>query len=68
MRIVKQAKEIVVKNIDEELPKTIRALIVGPSNCGKTNVMISLIKSPNGLIVFPHWVVLMQKLVLTLKP
>lgn len=31
------------------LPNTIRALIVGPSNCGKTNVMISLIESVNGL-------------------
>lgn len=31
------------------LPNSIRALIVGPSNCGKTNVMISLIESPNGL-------------------
>jgi len=24
-------------------------LVVGPSNCGKTNVMLSLIESPNGL-------------------
>ena len=31
------------------LPDSIRALIVGPSNCGKTNVMLSLIESPNGL-------------------
>lgn len=26
-----------------------RALLVGPSNCGKTNVMLSLIEHPNGL-------------------
>lgn len=61
MRLVKQAKQIVVRNADEKqesksksrhsvlLPNSIRALIVGPSNCGKTNVMISLIESPNGL-------------------
>lgn len=61
MRLIKQAKQIVVRNSDERqkniskarhselLPNTIRALIVGPSNCGKTNVMISLIESPNGL-------------------
>lgn len=61
MRLVKQSKQIVIRNMDETtkemsktihntlLPNTIRALIVGPSNCGKTNVMISLIESPNGL-------------------
>lgn len=31
------------------LPNTIRALICGPSNCGKSNVMLSLLFSPNGL-------------------
>lgn len=31
------------------LPPTIRGLIIGPSNCGKTNVMISLLTHPNGL-------------------
>lgn len=61
MRLIKQTKQIVVRNADETqenkqriihsilLPNSIRALIVGPSNCGKTNVMISLIESPNGL-------------------
>lgn len=64
MRIHKQQKQIKIRNIDKEcgerdknkiivhsplLPNSIRALIVGPSNCGKTNVMISLIESPNGL-------------------
>ncbi|KAG5314515.1 YMD3 protein, partial [Pseudoatta argentina] len=32
----------------EMLPSTIRAIICGPSNCGKTNVLISLLESPNG--------------------
>ncbi|KAG5337198.1 GLUCL protein, partial [Acromyrmex charruanus] len=31
------------------LPSTIRAIICGPSNCGKINVLISLIESPNGV-------------------
>lgn len=31
------------------LPNTIRCLICGPSNCGKTNVAISLLESPNGV-------------------
>lgn len=31
------------------LPSTVRCLIVGSSNCGKTNVMISLLVNPNGL-------------------
>jgi len=50
-----------VRNINDEneknlpsrhsalLPNTIRALIVGPSNCGKTNIMLSLIESANRL-------------------
>lgn len=31
------------------LPNTIRCIICGPSNCGKTNVMISLLLHENGL-------------------
>ena len=31
------------------LPNTIRAVYYGPSNCGKTNVLISLLIHPNGL-------------------
>lgn len=31
------------------LPNSIRCLIVGPSNCGKTNVMMSLLEHENGL-------------------
>lgn len=61
MRLIKQVKKIEVRNLDFSivnetkirhsslLPNSIRALIVGPSNCGKTNVMIGLIESPNGL-------------------
>ena len=62
MRLIKQKENIIVRNIEggnateklpprhsSLLPNTIRALIVGPSNCGKTNLMFSLIESPNGL-------------------
>ena len=31
------------------LPNAIRCIISGPSNCGKTNVLISLLESPHGL-------------------
>lgn len=31
------------------LPSSIRCLIIGPSNCGKTNLMISLLEDSNGL-------------------
>lgn len=31
------------------LPNSIRCIICGPSNCGKTNVIVNLIESPNGL-------------------
>lgn len=33
----------------ELLPNTIRGIICGPSNCGKTNLVINLIESSNGL-------------------
>jgi Poxvirus A32 protein. len=64
MRIEKQKQTFAVDNLDESvgcglsvnqerhgplLPSTIRGLIIGPSNCGKTNVMISLITHPHGL-------------------
>lgn len=63
MRFINQYKNnINIKNYDflcennnktkrhgQLLPNTIRALIVGPSNCGKTNAMVSLLESPNGL-------------------
>lgn len=31
------------------LPNTIRSIICGPSNCGKTNIMLNLLFSDNGL-------------------
>ena len=31
------------------LPNTIRCIICGPSNCGKTNALINLIESPHGV-------------------
>ena len=33
----------------EMLPTTIHAIICGPSNCGKTIVLINLLESPNGV-------------------
>lgn len=64
MRFVKQAITIPVLNLDEctstssnkkirkhsaLLPDSIRCIIAGPSNCGKTNLLISLIESEHGL-------------------
>lgn len=61
MRKEKQKLDIKIQNFDmckkksninkhgQLLPPTIRALVCGPSNCGKTNVMISLLTDVNGL-------------------
>lgn len=61
MEFIKQDVSLPIRNIDVNtqadlkkrhgilLPNSIRCLIVGPSNCGKTNVMLSLIEHPNGL-------------------
>lgn len=60
MRKEKQKLSIKLDNFDfqttgirkrhsELLPNTIRAIICGPSNSGKTNVMLSLLIDPNGL-------------------
>ena len=62
MRPIKQANLISIKNNDGKfphvqnkkyhsslLPNSIRCIICGPSNCGKTNVMISLLEDKNGL-------------------
>ena len=62
MRFVRQATTISVTNFDDKLmsdekvrkhgnmlPTTIRGIVCGPSNCGKTNVFISLIESPLGV-------------------
>jgi len=34
---------------NEMLPSTIHAIICGPSNCGKINILISLFETPNGV-------------------
>lgn len=39
----------VKKRHGDLLPNTIRAIFCGPSNCGKTNALLSLITAPNGL-------------------
>lgn len=60
MHIVPHPCTLPVKNQDLEdrsevrrhgslLPNTIRAIIAGPSNCGKSNVLLSLLFEPHGL-------------------
>jgi hypothetical protein len=63
MRFVRQPLTIRVANCDDRsmggnaerrrhgamLPTTVRAIVCGPSNCGKTNVLISLLESPHGV-------------------
>lgn len=61
MKIIKQKHLLPVHNVDVDewkkknckhgvlLPSTIRCIICGPSNCGKTNTMIALLCDPNGL-------------------
>lgn len=59
MKLVKQKTCLNIENHDTRkesykkhgtlFPATIRCIIVGPSNCGKTNVLISLIEHENGL-------------------
>lgn len=60
MKFVKQSQTLEVNNIKLEnntqrskhsllLPNTIRCIICGPSNCGKTNLMINLLIHENGL-------------------
>lgn len=60
MRLIKQPLSLEVSNLDFEtnsviikhsplLPNTIRCIICGPSNCGKTNVMVTLLLHENGL-------------------
>lgn len=38
-----------IKRHGNLLPSTIRCIITGPSNCGKTNIMLNLLESENGL-------------------
>lgn len=60
MRFITQQHKLPVRNIEVTnlkankkhghlFPNSIRGLITGPSNCGKTNVMLSLLLHPNGL-------------------
>lgn len=62
MRIVKQKNQLSIDNLDDVvssskqfnqhgdlLPPKIRAIICGPSACGKTNLMITLLTHKNGL-------------------
>ena len=60
MRLIKQSATlpISIKEYEDSsqhdrhgplLPTTIRCIIAGPSNCGKTNVIISLIEDINGV-------------------
>lgn len=61
MRFIKQQLSLPIDNIDvisvretykkhgPLLPNTIRGIIAGPSNCGKTNVILSMLTQPNGL-------------------
>lgn len=60
MKLIKQPLSFEVDEINIEpapitarhsklLPNTIRGLICGPSNCGKTNVMLNLLLHRNGL-------------------
>lgn len=62
MKLVTQPVSLKVKNLDIKqpgnnnkrkhsslLPNSIRSIICGPSNCGKTNVMLTLLLDGNGL-------------------
>lgn len=60
MKFIKQPQTLEVTTINIEnhlknnkhsclLPNTIRCIICGPSNCGKTNVMLNLLLHENGL-------------------
>lgn len=62
MRLEKCSTSLSVRNLDLEirdkstyrrhgklLPQTVRSIVCGPSNCGKTNAVISLLLNSNGL-------------------
>lgn len=64
MKFAKQKKQLRIFNLDSMfktslkerknrhghlLPDTIRCIVCGPSNCGKTNLVLNLIFSPQGL-------------------
>lgn len=44
-----EQKNIEIKRHGSLLPNSIRCIICGPSNCGKTNVMMTLLTHKNGL-------------------
>lgn len=51
---IKNFDELVQQNVRERrhgdlLPSSVRAVFCGPSNCGKTNALLTLITHPNGL-------------------
>lgn len=64
MRLEQQDIKLPISNIDFDinikpyvkhsklLPNNVRAIIVGPSNCGKTNALVHLITAENGLKFF----------------
>lgn len=62
MKIIEQKCRLPIQNLDylaenakkvhrhgKLLPSTIRCIVCGPSNCGKTNLMFSLLSDPNGV-------------------
>lgn len=60
MKLIKQPVTLEISNIGSEhksqilkhsplLPNSIRCILCGPSNCGKTNAMLSLLLHENGL-------------------
>ena len=62
MQFIEQPTTITIKNCDIQtpenikfhrhgtlLPSHIRSIVCGPSSCGKTNVVISLLEDPNGV-------------------
>ena len=62
LRFSTQPEQLPVKNFDDLvkddlkvkrhgnlLPSSIRALVCGPSNCGKTNSVLALLTHPNGI-------------------
>lgn len=60
MRFIRQHEKLPVRNNDftdtsnyckhsQLLPNNLRALFIGPSNCGKTNTLITLVEDINGV-------------------
>ena len=60
MRLEKQQSSLIIPSLDDKVgeidskhgtlfPPSIRCLICGPSDCGKTNLMLNILYHPNGL-------------------